>query len=118
MSLFAYQLAKRGRPITLENRNVKIVNGIPTEVFTTFANVSAIVCTVRGVRVFDDTNIDTDVTHDIRLDFIAGVTSETWVKLGTRRIKILTHENCCENDEILILMCTDRGEDVKKVNEA
>jgi len=118
VSLFAYQLAKRGRPITLENRDNKIINGLPTEVFTTFADVSAIVCTIRGVRVFDDTNTERDATHEIRLDFIVGVTSEIWVKLGTKRIKILTHENCCENDKILILMCTERGDDVKKVNEA
>ncbi len=52
------------------------------------------------------------------MDFRSDVTAEKWVKFGTKRIKILTVEDCCENEEIMILMCTERGEDSKVVNEA
>jgi head-tail adaptor len=118
MSLFARNLLKYGRDITLEDRNEKILNGQSSEVFTNPVNVRAIVKTVRGKSVFDDTNTERVATHEVCLTFIAGVTSEKWVKLGSRRIKILTVENICEEDKVLRLMCTERGEDSKVVNQA
>lgn len=118
MSLFLHQLAKCGQAITLETRVNSIINGLPKETFTTLSAVQGIIKTLSGVRIFDDTNTERDATHRICITFIAGITSEIWVKLGTRRIKILSVENCCEKDDTLILMCTERGEDVKKVNEA
>lgn len=118
MSLFAHALAKCGQSITIEDRNMQLVNGLPKEVFSNPVPVTAIVKTVRGVTVFDDTNVERVATHEIRLAYIAGVTSEKWVKIGTRRIKVLTVENCAEKDKVLILMCTERGEDSKVVNEA
>lgn len=119
-NLFKRNLAKCGRTISVSERAERIINGQSSEVFTPFIapDPLAIVKTVRGVSVFDDTNTERVATHEVCLEYVAGVTAEMWVKLDTKYIKILTVENCCEKDEVLKLMCTERGEDSKVVNEA
>lgn len=118
-NLFKRNLAKCGKYVTLETRDERIINGRSQEVFTTFGvdPVRTIIKTVHGVSVFDSTNTERVATHKLCLEYQAGVTAEMWVKFGSKRIKILTVENCCEEDEVLILMCTERGDDSKVVNE-
>lgn len=118
MSLFTYQLARRGKDIDIADRDLKIVNGLPTEVFSGAVTVKGLLCTVTGVSVFDDTNTERVATHKICIEFTAGITAEKWILFNSKRIKILTVENCCEEDSVLILMCTERGLDSKVVNEA
>lgn len=119
MSLFTRNLNKCGQDITIQTRTEQIINGLSTEVFATFGAdpVKAIIKTVSGVSVFDDTNTERVATHKLCLAYQAGVTSEMWVLFGAKRIKILTVEICCEANEQLILMCTERGDDSKVVNE-
>ena len=118
MTLFLRNLNKCGQDITLEDRDELIINGRSTEVFTNPVVVPAIISTVRGVSVFDDTNTERVATHKLCIAFLAGVTTEKWVTFGAKRIKVLTVENCCEKDETLILMCTERGGDIQVVNQA
>ena len=110
--LFSRNLAKYGKPITLQNRAITSpLSGTPdfTESFTNDQNVQAIVKTVRGKTFFDGVSTESIISHEMRIEFIAGVTAETWVILKGRRIDILAVENCCEEDEVLILTCSDRG---------
>jgi len=130
MSLFTRQLAKRGKPVVLEDRNHRTINGATSEVFTELPksaarpdqedpfNDVALVCTLRGVKVFDSTNTETVATHEFRLNWRDDVGAEQWVTLKGKRLRILTAENCCEDDKVLILMCTERGEDAQVVNRA
>ena len=118
MSIFDRQLAKDGRDTTLQSRTEKITNGQSSQVFNDLCTVRALIKTVRGKSVFDSTGTQRVATHEICLYFVEGITSETWVKLDTRRIKVLTVENICEGDKRLRLMCTERGEDSKVVNQA
>ena len=117
MTLFLRNLNKCGQNVTLEDRDERIINGLSTEVFTNPVVVLATIKTLEGVSVFDDTNTERVATHKLRIAFLAGVTAEQWVTFGTTRIKILTVENCFEKDEVLILMCTERGEDSQVVNQ-
>ncbi len=118
MSLFARNLLKCGQAITIEDRDNQILNGLPTEVFSNPIPTTGIIKTVTGKSVFDSTNTERVATHRICMAFQAGITAEKWVKFGTKRIKILTVENCCEKDQVLILMCSERGEESKVVNTA
>ena len=118
MSLFIHSLNKCGQDVTIEDRSVVIKNGLASEDFTNPITVKAIVKTVSGVSVFDQTNTERVATHKLHIAYNADITAEKWVKLGTRRIKILTVENCAEKNVQMILMCTERGEDSKVVNEA
>ena len=119
-NLFKRNLARCGKNVTLQTRTERIINGQSSEVFTAFGAdpVLAIIKTLNGVSVFDDTNTETVATHKLCLEYQPGITSEMWVKFGTKRIKILTVENCCEENETLILMCTERGDESKVVNQA
>lgn len=118
LRLFKRSLAKHGKTITIEDRNVSTVNGLPVVAFSNPVVVTALVKTLDGVTVFDSTNTERVATHRICLLFLAGITSEKWVKFGTTRIKVLTVENFCEEDECLKLMCTERGEESQVVNQA
>lgn len=122
MSLLARNLIKYGKNVTFESRDMRVINGQASEVFVPIgANPDrAIICTVDGVTVFDGTNVERVVTHKITLAYRSDVTAEVWVRRAgtTKRLKILTAENCNESDTTLILMCTERGEDSKVVNQA
>lgn len=117
MTLFKRALKKSGKEITIEDRVEKPVNGNATLVFSNPRKVKARVKTVSGVRVFDRTNTERDITHEMRIDYIDGITSENWVTLKGKRLEVITVENCCENDDVLILLCTERGIDIN-VNRA
>lgn len=118
MSLFDYQLAKNGKDIDIGDRGQKIISGLPTEVFKNAITVKAIIRTVTGISVFDDTNTERVATHKVCISYVSGVTSEKWILFRGKRMKILTVENRCEEDSVLILMCTERGLDSKVVNDA
>lgn len=119
MTLFARNLQKYGKDVVIEDRNVNIINGQPSEVFSNpTPTLKAIMKTLTGVAVFDSTNTERVATHRLSMDFRADVTAERWVKFGTKRIKILNVEDCCEDERVMILMCTERGEDSKIVNTA
>ena len=119
MSLFLRNLAKYGKDVIIEDRDVKIINGKPVEVFSNpTPTLKAIMKTLTGVTVFDSTNTERVATHRLSMIFRAEVTAEKWVKFGTKRIKILNVEDCCEDERVMILMCTERGEDSKVVNQA
>jgi len=112
MSLFDRQLAKCGKTITLQNRDIVAPifgNQNFDESFSGDQNVQAIIKTVRGKTFFDGVNTETNITHEIRIKYLAGVTAETWILFSGRRIDILSVENCCEEDRILVLTCSERG---------
>lgn len=117
MSLLAHSLAKCGQVVTFQTRDVELLNGQAQEVFTDIDTDTAIIKTVSGISVFDDTNTEQVATHKLTLAYRADITAESWVLFGTKRIKILTVENCAEKNKVLILMCTERGEDSKVVNQ-
>lgn len=117
MSLLQHSINKCGQDVTFEDRNMKIISGLTQEVFDNPRVRKVIVKTVNGVSVFDDTNTERVVTHKITMPFEAGIGSEQWITLGTKRLKVLLADNCAEQDKVLILMCTERGEDSKVVNQ-
>jgi len=118
MSLLAYQLTKKGQPIDIADRDAKTISGTMQEVFSNAITVTAIVKNVSGVSMFDDTNTEQDVTHKLRIDYVAGIDTEKWVLFKSRRLRILYVENCCEQDDVLILHCTERGTSTNEANDA
>ena len=110
--LFSRSLSRCGKTITLENRDIQApFFGTPdfNEIFSGGQDVKAIVKTIRGKTFFDGVATERPITHEMHIEYIEGVTAETWVSFKGRRIDILSVENCCENDEILILTCSDIG---------
>lgn len=192
-SLFKRNLLRCKATVTIEDRDEQIINNTSTEVFTNPVTVPAIIKTLRGVKMFDDTNTERAASHEICIKassevaltsltesglvatattasahslktgfvgtvsganepeynlsnvvitvtssttftymllaapsgsatgtpvftYIQEYTSENWVKLGSRRIKVLFVENCYEQNQVLKLTCSNRGEDSKIVN--
>lgn len=89
-----------------------------TEEFNNVDDAFALIETVTGEEVFDDTNTAVDVTHKITISFIEGITPETWIEFNCDRLDILNVENLEERDEWLVLRCTDKGTKNNKANEA
>lgn len=117
-ALFKRNLAKCGKTITLQNRDIAPpLFGTPDfdETFSGDISRQAIVKTIRGKTFFDGVSTERLITHEICLEYEAGVidddtvTAETWVLFKGRRIDVLAVENCCEEDKVLILTCSDRG---------
>jgi len=110
--LFLRNLAKRGKSITLQNRAITspVFGAVDfNETFTTASTVKALVKTTSGKTFFDGVSVDRVITHIFRIEYLAGVTAETWILFNSRRIDILQVENCCEEDSVLILTCSDIG---------
>ena len=112
LELFKRQLAKRGQNITLQNRDIlePIFGSVDFDQdFTGDTIVPALICTERGKTIFDGVATDQPVTHIFKIEYLSGVTAETWIAFGGRRFDIIDVENCCEANEILNLSATERG---------
>lgn len=113
MSLLAHSIARSNKTIILQNRDIAPPLFGSTNFDETFSSDSdplkAIVKTPRGKTFFDGVGTDVNITHEIIISFVAGVSAETWILFKGRRIDILAVENCCEDDQVLILTCNDRG---------
>ncbi len=114
--LFKRNLARCGKMVKLQNRDIeapRFDSADFDELFSEIKEVPAIIKTPRGRIVFDGVDTETQVTHEICIAYVAGVTSETWIEFKGRRFDILNVQNCCEEDAVLILDCAEKG-----VNEA
>lgn len=97
--------------IILQDRDLTAVNmGVDaTETFTEIETVYAKIETVRGLVIFDGVNTETNATHIFTIEFLAGITAETWVEFELRRFDILTPQDFEERHEFLELVCAERG---------
>lgn len=118
MSLFQHSLNKCGQDITLMNRAVGVSGVDLNENFTDPVVVKAIVKTKRGKSIFDGSNTEKEITHEIRIAYIADLTAETWIEFKDRNLDIIDVINCAEKDKILILRCNERGHNSLPVNDA
>lgn len=117
-ALFKRNLAKYGKTITLQNRDIEpplFGTSDFDETFSGDIDRTAIVRTIDGKTFFDGVSTDRLITHKFSIEFEAGVidddtvTAETWILFKGKRIDVLAVENCCEEDKVLILTCTNRG---------
>lgn len=107
--------------ITLQGRTLTPpTSGVDaTEEFAdTNPDVWALVETVSGETMFDNTNTERDVTHKFIIRFIDGVTSETWILFNSDRLDILGVEDYDERHDFLLLRATNRGIDANEANRA
>jgi len=72
--------------------------------------------TVRGVTVFDQTNVERVVSHEIIMRYREDVTAQNWLLVDGARYDILQVENVNERSQWLVLQCNKRGTDSNSVN--
>lgn len=72
--------------------------------------------TVRGITVFDQTNIERVVSHEIIMRYRDDVTAQNWLLIDGYRYDILQVENVNERSEWIVLQCNKRGTGDNSVN--
>jgi len=87
--------------------------------------VWSLVNTTSGKKMFDDTNIERNVTHQIYIRYLADMTPERWVRLFSVNsiepnvyLDILDVQNLNEENRFYLLNCSIRGKDSVSVNWA
>lgn len=113
LALFKRNLAKHGKPVALQNRDIVAPVAGSTDFDENFTDkglpVQALISTERGKVLFDGVSTDQKITHKICIEFVTGVTAETWILFSSRRFDILDVENVGEQDICLVLRCNERG---------
>lgn len=117
------------KKIIIEAREIGTPGGgtsLYKESFTPIKTVWAMIETVKGLMMFDSTNIARDVSHRIyiRYDKTLSMTAERWITLpstdGTDDVKIdvLRVENINEENRFFLLSCAFRGKSDQQSNFA
>lgn len=88
------------------------------ENFVTTKTVWAYLKTVRGVSIFDGTNIAKAITDKFVIRYIATLTEESWVKYRSNLYNILDIEDYDGRKQFMVLSCNLRGDQGKPVNYA
>jgi hypothetical protein len=95
-----------------------------SELFTPQKTVWGMLETIEGLTIFDDTEIEQVVTHNVYIRYIAGTTPEKWLKLLSVNdtpdvyLNVLKVENFGENNEFFRMRCNLRGRDDLPTNYA
>lgn len=74
--------------------------------------------TVRGVTVFDQTNVERTISHEIVMRYRDDVTAQNWLLIDGYRYDIYQVENVNELNTWLVLQCNKRGTEDNSVNAA
>jgi len=118
VSLFLRNINKYGKTISIQSRDITppaYGETVFEESFSGAISAKAIIKTPKGKTFFDGVNLERPITHEFHVRYVSGtvdddtVTQENWILYKGRRIDILDVKNCCEDDNKLILTCTDRG---------
>lgn len=107
--------------ITIYSRNILPPDGESVdyqEAFSSPVTIWAMVETINGQTIFDDSNIERVVSHRFTTRFIPELTFEKWLDFGNNRYDILGVENQNERNQFMILKCNLRGLISLPVNEA
>lgn len=79
----------------------------PQDAPTTFATVWARVRPLSGRTLIANRELHPEVTHDVKIRFLAGVEAKMTVVFGLRKFRIDAVRNDDEDDEALLLSCTE-----------
>jgi SPP1 family predicted phage head-tail adaptor len=104
--------------IVLKTRSTGFNDCDPTPTFVTHSEPWALLETVSGESVFDDTNTEVEVTDVAYITFDATVTRELFAEFNGDNYRILTVEDLDRRNEWMKLKMTSRGVTSKAVNDA
>ena len=89
-----------------------------TETFALKQNSFMMIETKRGEKIFNEVDIEQDVTHHVYVPFISGLTAEDWIDVETQRYDILDVEDLDNRHEYQLCRCTNRGLITKAATDA
>ena len=130
------KIRRKSKRVCIGAMNRKIVVNVRTikppitdsvdfgEEFTEEVEVWAMIDTVDGVTIFDETNTEQVITHDIYIRYRPTMTPEKWLKLPSVNsgddvyLNIIRVENFGENNQFYRMRCNLRGRDGLAANLA
>jgi SPP1 family predicted phage head-tail adaptor len=99
------------RFIEIQTRAIQGDNGVDyISDFDTKASVFAMLKTVNGVTIFDETNQEHSITHEFYVYYDDTITAQDWVLFDGVRLKIRKVEDLDGRHEWLKLSCNERGD--------
>ena len=87
-----------------------------SEEFESLRKVWAHIETSKGETLFDKSNVERVVTHNVYIRYIADITFENWIKYKNEYFRILDVTNLNEQNQFYLLRCTNRGDIGKPSN--
>lgn len=84
---------------------------------TTISTVWASIETIKSIARFSDINIEDLPTHKFTIKYLAGMDKDVTVSYNSKYFRVLTIENVDEENQWLVLHCTERGTTTKQANE-
>lgn len=81
--------------------------GVTTDVWSTFATVWADIQPATGKEFFSSAELQSEVTHQIRIRQLDGVTTKMRIVYNSRIFKIESVLNRDERNKELVFMCTE-----------
>jgi SPP1 family predicted phage head-tail adaptor len=104
------QAGKLRHQITLEqNTGVEDTAGQVVDNWTPFAtNLWASIRPLTGEEVLQAQQVQAEVTHEVKLRYLAGVTPQLRVLFGARVFNILSVVNTDERNYELVLLCKEQ----------
>ena len=111
----------RNKTVIIQKRQIQTPGQSSVDYSISLADqltVRAMVETVRGVTVFDNTNTERDISHEITFDFLDNpvITAQNYAKIGSVLLDIITVENVNEDNRLLVLLCALRGPNTQAAN--
>lgn len=89
-----------------------------TETFTLKQNSFMMIESKRGEKIFDDVDVEQEVTHWVYVPFIATLTFQDWIDVETQRFDIIDVEDLDNRHEFQLCRCSNRGLASKAATDA
>jgi SPP1 family predicted phage head-tail adaptor len=89
-----------------------------TETFTKKIDSFMLIETARGEQIFDEVDIQQDVTHKIYLPYIPTLTFQDWIEIEGQNFDIIDVEDLENRHEFQLCRCTNRGLNTKAATNA
>lgn len=89
-----------------------------TETFTKRFDTWAMIETIDGKTIFDDTNIERVITHDFFIRYVPNITFQDWILYNGKYYDIVRVENFQEDNRFYRIRSAIRGDKDLPVNFA
>ena len=100
---------KLRHPVTIQEVTVTNANGEVSRAWATITHgsVRAAIMPQNGREYYQAKQVHADMTHLVRIRYLAGVTPEMRVRFGTRNLNIIDVVNIEERGRQMLLTCQE-----------
>lgn len=108
MTKFLQNAGKYRNPITIQQQSTTVNEyGEPIQTWTTFASPKAGIFPISGKQYLAAEVVESEITHQVHLRYIPGITDNMRIQYGTRTFIIITMVNFQEMNKEIQLLCKE-----------